>query len=120
MKITISRLRGGYTLIIIIAVVLALFPVIGVPREWLLYLFLFLIYLAMANMWNLLAGYSGLICLAPAAFIGLAAYIMIIMTWVGIPVYLGLIAGGVVAALFAAIISYPVFRLRGIYFAIGT
>jgi hypothetical protein len=33
------------------------------PQSWLLYVFLFSIYLAMANMWNLLAGYSGLVSL---------------------------------------------------------
>jgi branched-chain amino acid transport system permease protein len=101
-------------------VVLTLFPVIGVPRLWLLYLFLFFIYLAMANMWNLLAGYSGLISLCPAAFIGLAGYTMAILTWFGWPYYMGIILGSIVAALFAVLISVPAFRMKGIYFAIGT
>jgi branched-chain amino acid transport system permease protein len=120
MKVTIPRLRGGLTPIIVVIVVLALFPVIGVPRVWLLYLFLFFIYLAMANMWNLLAGYSGLISLCPAAFIGLAGYTMTIMTWLGLPYYAGIIPGAIAAALFAGLISIPVFRMKGIYFAIGT
>jgi len=101
-------------------VVLALFPVIGISLSWLNYLFLFFIYLALANMWNLLAGYTGLILLCPHAFVGLAGYTMAIGTWVGMPFQAGLIAGAVVAALFALIISYPVFRMKGIYFAIGT
>ena len=101
-------------------VVLAIFPLIGAPRSWLLYLFMFFIYLAMANMWNLLAGYSGLISLCQPAFIGLAGYTMVILTWVGVPFYLGIIGGAIVAAAFAMLISIPVFRLRGIYFAIGT
>jgi branched-chain amino acid transport system permease protein len=71
-------------------------------------------------MWNLLAGYTGLILLCPHAFVGLAGYTMAIGTWVGMPFQAGLIAGAVVAALFALIISYPVFRMKGIYFAIGT
>jgi len=103
-----------------VTLVLALLPVIGVPRVWLLYLFLFYIYLTMANMWNLLAGYSGLICLCPAAFVGLAGYTMTVMTWLGLPYYTGIIPGGIVAALFAVLISVPVFRMKGIYFAIGT
>jgi branched-chain amino acid transport system permease protein len=74
----------------------------------------------MANMWNLLAGYSGLISLCPAAFCGLAGYTLAIITWLGWPVYVGIILGTIVAALFAIIISFPVFRLKGIYFAIGT
>ena len=120
MKITISRLRWGITPLIAVTVVLALFPVIGVPRVWLLYLFLFFVYLTMANMWNLLAGYSGLISLCPAAFIGLAGYTMAILTWLGWPYYIGIILGSIVAALFAVLISIPVFRLKGVYFAIGT
>jgi branched-chain amino acid transport system permease protein len=120
MKGGIHNLRGGLIPTIGVIVVLALFPVIGVPRVWLLYLFLFYIYLAMANMWNLLAGYSGLISLCPAAFIGLAGYTMTVMTWLGLPYYVGIIPGGIVAALFAVLISVPVFRMKGIYFAIGT
>jgi len=120
MRVTIPRLRGGLIPLVAVVVVLAVLPVAGVPQAWLLYLFLFFIYLAMANMWNLLAGYSGLICLCPAAFIGLAGYTVAIGTWVGLPWYLGIIAGAIVAATFALLISIPVFRLRGIYFAIGT
>jgi branched-chain amino acid transport system permease protein len=103
-----------------VLVVLALFPVVGIPLNWLNYLFLFFIYLALANMWNLLAGYTGLICLCPHAFVGLAGYTLAIGSWVGVPFQAGLIAGAAVAALFALLISFPVFRMRGIYFAIGT
>jgi branched-chain amino acid transport system permease protein len=99
---------------------LAVLPIAGMPRSWSLYLFLFFIYLAMANMWNLLAGYSGLISLCQPAFIGLAGYTLVIGTWIGLPFYLGIIAGAVAAAAFAFLISIPVFRLSGIYFAIGT
>lgn len=120
MKDVISQIRGGILPFIVVMVVLALFPVIAIPRFLLLYLFLFYIYLTMANMWNLLAGYSGLISLCPAAFIGLSGYTMTIMTWLGLPYYIGIIPGGVAAALFAVLISVPVFRMRGIYFAIGT
>jgi branched-chain amino acid transport system permease protein len=120
MEVAIPRPGRGLTSLIAVMVVLALLPIIGVPRVWLLYLFLFFTYLAMANMWNLLAGYSGLICLCPAAFVGLGGYTMTVMTWLGLPYYAGIIPGGIVAALFAMLISIPVFRLKGIYFAIGT
>jgi branched-chain amino acid transport system permease protein len=104
----------------VIAVVFALLPVIGAPKSWILYIFLFSIYLAMANMWNLLAGYAGLISLCQPAFLGLAGYTMTIGTWVGAPWWMGLIGGGIVAGLFALAISSAVFRLSGVYFAIGT
>jgi len=120
MKFRINFLRARPLVISAIILLLALFPVIGVPRVWLLYLFLFYIYLTMSNMWNLLAGYSGLISLCPAAFVGLAGYTMTIMTWLGLPYYVGIIPGGIAAALFAVLISVPAFRMKGIYFAIGT
>jgi branched-chain amino acid transport system permease protein len=120
MKDIITRIGGGIIPFIAVMVVLALFPIIGVPRFLLLYLFLFYIYLTMSNMWNLLAGYSGLISLCPAAFIGLSGYTLTIMTWLGLPYYTGILPGGIVAALFAVLISIPVFRMKGIYFAIGT
>lgn len=104
----------------VIVLILALLPVIGAPESWLLYIFLFSVYLAMANMWNLLAGYAGLISLCQPAFLGLAGYAMTVGTWVGVPWWLGLVAGGLVAGLFAFAISSAVFRLSGVYFAIGT
>jgi len=107
-------------LVVTVAIVLAALPLVGAPESWLLYVFLFLIYLAMANMWNLLAGYAGLISLCQPAFLGLAGYTMTIGTWVGVPWWLGLLAGGFVAGLFALTISVAVFRLSGVYFAIGT
>jgi len=120
MGVIIDRLRGGLIPSVAVIVVLAVLPIAGVPRSWILYLFLFFIYLAMANMWNLLCGYSGLISLCQPAFIGLAGYTLVIFTWHGLPIYLGIIGGAIAAAGFALFISIPVFRLRGIYFAIGT
>lgn len=120
MKFRIPLLRVGLIPPLVIVILLVLFPVAGVPHSWLLYLFLFFIYLAMANMWNLLAGYSGLLSLCQPAFLGLAGYTLAIGTWVNIPWWAGLIGGAIVAAIFAFLISIPVFRLRGIYFAIGT
>ena len=120
MKVILPRLRGIFLPTILVIVVLAILPLIGVPHSWILYLFIFFVYLAMSNMWNLLAGYSGLISLCQPAFIGLAGYTLIIVTWSGLPFYLGIIGGAIVAAIFAMLISIPVFRLRGIYFAIGT
>jgi branched-chain amino acid transport system permease protein len=105
---------------IAVLIALALLPLIGAPRSWLLYVFLFFIYFAMSNMWNLLAGYCGLTSLCQPAFLGLAGYTMVIGTWVGIPWWGGFILGAAAAGMFALLISIPVFRLSGIYFAIGT
>jgi branched-chain amino acid transport system permease protein len=120
MKLKATRSKLTLIPLAALILVLALLPLIGAPQSWLLYAFLFFIYLAMANMWNLLAGYSGLISLCQPAFLGLAGYTLAIGTWVGLPWWAGLLGGAIVAALFALLISVPVFRLSGIYFAIGT
>ncbi|MFC2050658.1 branched-chain amino acid ABC transporter permease [Chloroflexota bacterium] len=111
---------GGWAPLAVITVILATLPFMGLPRSWIPYLFLFFIYFAMTNMWNLLAGYSGLVSLCQHGFIGLAGYSLAIFSWYGLPFYLGIIAGIVVVGIFAMLISFPIFRLRGIYFAVGT
>jgi len=116
---TMRRYRSSIVLGVV-AIALAVLPLLDPPQTWILYLFYFFIFLAAANMWNLLAGFSGLLALCPAAFIGLAGYTMTILTWLAIPFYIGIIAGGIAAALFALLISFSVFRMKGIYFAIGT
>lgn len=113
-------LRRGLVAAVAGAAVLAYLPFLGLPREWMLYLFLYFVYLAMAKMWNLLAGYSGLVSLCQAAFVGIAGYTLVILTWLEVPWFVGLAAGAVAAAGFALLISVPVFRLSGTYFAIGT
>jgi branched-chain amino acid transport system permease protein len=42
------------------------------------------------------------------------------LSWLGVPFYMGIIAGGACAALFGMLISQSVFRMKGVYFAIGT
>jgi branched-chain amino acid transport system permease protein len=82
---------------------------------------LFSLNLALSQMWNLLAGYSGLISLGQQAFIGLGGYALAVFSiYYGLPIWLSIIIGGAVSVLFALVISAPIFRMRGVYFAIGT
>ena len=77
--------------------------------------------LALATMWNLLAGYAGLVSIGQQAYIGVGAYGLY---WLSDSAGLDPFAAVPVAALVAAMISVPIavlaFRLRGGYFAIGT
>jgi branched-chain amino acid transport system permease protein len=78
-------------------------------------------YVALASLWNLLAGYAGLVSVGQQAYVGLGAYTLFALAILfGIsPLWAIPLAG-----LFAASVSIPVallvFRLRGHYFAIGT
>jgi branched-chain amino acid transport system permease protein len=84
---------------------------------------IFLFYmLALAQCWNLLAGYAGLISVGQQAFVGLGGYLLFALTspGVGINPLFAIPIVGVVSAALALPTAVIVFRLRGAYFAIGT
>lgn len=113
-----SRMRLP-TLILSLAVLITL-P-LWVSRYAVTVLLLIYLYMALASMWNLLAGYSGLISLGQQMFVGVGGYtIAVLSLYYGVNVFLGALAGGVISVLLAALISQPVSRMRGVYFAIGT
>ena len=77
--------------------------------------------LAYAQMWNLLAGYTGLVSVGQQAYLGIGGYALFVLAeTVRIPPFLCVPLAGLVAALIAIPTSRIVFRLRGGYFAIGT
>lgn len=78
-------------------------------------------FLALAQLWNLLAGYSGLISVGQQAFVGLGGYMIFSLTmFAGIPILWGLPLAGILTALIAWPTAMIAFRLAGPYFAIGT
>ena len=77
--------------------------------------------LAMAQMWNLLAGYGGLISIGQQAFFGIGGYALFLFAnKAGINPFVSIFLAGGVAALLAIPTSRIVFRLQGGYFAVGT
>ena len=82
---------------------------------------LMFLYLSLAQMWNLMGGYTGLVSLGQQAFIGLGGYsVAVLAQGYGMPVFLGVITAIVVSVVFALIISLPIFKMKGVYFTIGT
>jgi branched-chain amino acid transport system permease protein len=78
-------------------------------------------YVALAQLWNLLAGYAGLVSVGQQAYVGLGGYILFYLTGVwDMNVYLALAIAGPFAGLISIPVSFAVFRLRGAYFAVGT
>jgi branched-chain amino acid transport system permease protein len=78
-------------------------------------------FVALAQLWNLLAGYAGLVSVGQQAYVGLGGYMLFYLTGVwNMNVYLALLIAGPFAGLMAIPVSFAVFRLRGAYFAIGT
>ncbi|MGD0420088.1 MAG: branched-chain amino acid ABC transporter permease [Xanthobacteraceae bacterium] len=77
--------------------------------------------LALAQLWNLLAGSAGLISVGQQAFVGMGAYALFAFTVVtNLDSVLSIVLAGVIAGLVAVPAALIVFRLRGAYFAIGT
>ena len=80
-----------------------------------------LTYLAIAQAWNILGGYAGQISLGAAAFTGVGGYAAaLLMIHTGASWPLGIVAGGLAGPAIALLISVPLLRLRGDYFAVGS
>jgi branched-chain amino acid transport system permease protein len=78
-------------------------------------------YIALASLWNLLAGYAGLVSVGQQAYVGLGAYTLFALAILfGISPLWAIPLAGLVAGLVAIPVAFLVFRLRGHYFAIGT
>jgi branched-chain amino acid transport system permease protein len=104
----------------IAAALLALFPFVA-SDYWLYMACLVAINIASATGLNILTGYTGLVSLGQAAFMGLGAYTVAILQarW-GTPFLLNLAAGGVVAMVGGIVVGIPSLRVKGLYLAIAT
>jgi branched-chain amino acid transport system permease protein len=78
-------------------------------------------YVALASLWNLLAGYAGLVSVGQQAYVGLGGYVLFASTILaGFHPLAAVPLAGAVAAVVALPVAGLMFRLRGHYFAIGT
>lgn len=80
-----------------------------------------MLYISLAEAWNLLAGYGGLVSLGSAAFVGVGAYAFTgALNVFGVPPIAGLLLAGLAGGALAVLVSPAVFRMRGLYFTVGT
>ena len=112
--------RIGVALIAIALVVLALAPYWG-DRQTLRLLAEMFTFIALASLWNLLAGYAGLVSVGQQAFVGLGGYVLFALAMLlDVNPVLAIFVAGPIGALVAVPVALLIFRLRGAYFAIGT
>jgi branched-chain amino acid transport system permease protein len=79
------------------------------------------LYLSLACLWNLMAGYAGLVSVGQQAYVGFGGYMLFALTiYTGMHPVAAVLAGGVLAALLSMPVATLIFRLNGAYFAIGT
>jgi branched-chain amino acid transport system permease protein len=112
-----SRLSGVAMLAVVAALAALPFLVFAGVTDTLVNLF---VLIALASMWNLLAGFGGLVSVGQQAYIGIGAYTVIALADMGIQPYLAVLGAVVTCVLFSVPTSWLAFRLRGDYFAVGT
>lgn len=79
-----------------------------------------LAYLALAQFWNLMAGYAGLVSVGQQAWVGLGGYVLFALCiWGGVHPLAAIPLAGLAAAAVAAPAGILLLRLNGAYFAIG-
>jgi branched-chain amino acid transport system permease protein len=100
--------------------VLALFPLLTKNDSTINLVILLLLYITLASSWNVLGGYTGQTNLGHAAFFGIGSLITRLLWIGGTPFSIAFLAGGIAAVALALLIGIPAFKLRGVYFAIGT
>ena len=112
--------RVGVALIALALVVLAVAPYWG-DRQMLRLLAEIYAFVALASLWNLLAGYAGLVSVGQQAFVGLGGYVLFALAiLLGVHPIAAILIAGPIGALVAIPVAALIFRLRGAYFAIGT
>jgi branched-chain amino acid transport system ATP-binding protein/branched-chain amino acid transport system permease protein len=102
-------------------VVLTVFPLLDGSAYYQNMLVLTFLLAIGATGWNIMGGYAGYISLGSSAFVGLGAYTTgILAARQGVTPWLGCLAGGLVCAVAAALLSLVTRRTRGMYFVIVT
>jgi branched-chain amino acid transport system permease protein len=113
----LRRITATRAVLIVVLVALPAFA----SRSLIQDMFFILTMLVLAQFWNLLAGYGGLVSIGQQAFVGIGAYAMFgVVILAGLDPIPAILLGGVVAALLAIPTAFFAFRLQGAYFAIGT
>ena len=109
--------RGVGLLLLLVAFLLL--PLVVRSPYHLHLVILFLLWVGLGESWNLLGGFTGQVSFGHAAFFGVGAYVTsLLYIGPGVP----LVVGGLLGGLLAAVLSIPIglicFRLRGPYFAL--
>jgi ABC-type branched-subunit amino acid transport system ATPase component/ABC-type branched-subunit amino acid transport system permease subunit len=108
-------------LIAAVLAVLAVFPLVSGNLYYQNLLIMTFLLAIGASGWNIMGGYAGYISLGNSVFIGLGAYTTgILAVRQGLSPFIGSLAGGLVCALAAALLSLVTRRTRGMYFVIVT
>ena len=122
--VTLNRFRLSsprtYVPLILVGVLFVI-PVVTHDPIFLHLMILIFFYAYLTLSWNIVGGFAGQVSLGHTAFTGIGAYTStLLFIQLGLTPWIGMFAGGFLAALVAVLIGYPCFKLRGAYFALST
>ncbi len=110
-----------FLLPLIFMIFLAIVPPAFFSQYWLHVMIISLFYVMMASSWNLLAGFTGQVSFAHAAFSGVGAYISgMTAVFLGLSPWAGILLGTAFAALFGFGLGFLCIRMGGIYLSLTT
>lgn len=110
-----------YIPLIVFSVLALIVPVFVTESYHLNTIITILLYAYLATTWNIVGGFAGQLSFGHSAFLAIGAYAStILFSQYGVSPWIGMIVGGLLAALIAVLIGIPTFRLRGAYYAIAT
>ncbi|MEZ5804913.1 MAG: branched-chain amino acid ABC transporter permease [Rhizobiaceae bacterium] len=99
---------------------LAALPLVA-PGYWIYFAGLLGINIVATHGLNIMMGYTGLLSLGHAAFVGVGAYtVAILQTYFGVPFWIAIPAAGISAAVIGVAFGLPSLRIRGLYLVIAT
>ena len=113
-SLRVSIILGGLIL-------LASLPLFRPPLFFLSLLISIFLFVSLTESWNLMGGYAGYISLGHVVFFSIGAYTTAVgMKVFGASPFLTAVPGGIIAGAVAAVVGYPVLRLKGAYFSISS
>ena len=114
-------MRGLAAAAVALLVLLPAFPAVLNPYAVSIFTLIFF-YAFHGQAWNIVGGYAGQLSAGHAAFVGVGAYTSAILAQYGVTPWIGMLVGGVLAAVLGAVIGFLGFRfgLRGFYFVLLT
>ena len=105
----------------IFLIILAIFPPLVLSPYWLHVMIISLFYVMMASSWNLLAGFTGQVSFAHAAFSGVGAYVSgMLAVFLGLSPWMGILLGAGAGALLGFGLGFLCIRMGGIYLSLTT
>lgn len=106
---------------IVLLVFVVAFPFLANNEYYVQFGINMLMYAFFATAWNIIGGYGGQMAMGNGVYIGIGAYVSTVLyVYENVSPWIGMIIGGLVAAMLAFLLGLATFRLSGSYFSLST